>query len=64
MHDTIVVNQPRLTTDEEMLVPQSGTEGMEMTLVTDSEGNTKLLPSDQVVGYIHLCIINIITHSI
>ncbi|XP_075214790.1 uncharacterized protein LOC142320645 [Lycorma delicatula] len=47
LNDTIVVNQPRLTTEEDMIVPP-GAEMTEMTLVTDSEGNHKLLPADQV----------------
>lgn len=51
LNDTIVVNQPRLTTDDDVLVTAPNTaEGMEMTLITDSEGNTKLLPADHVVS--------------
>uniref|UniRef100_A0A1B6BYQ0 Zinc finger protein 865 n=1 Tax=Clastoptera arizonana TaxID=38151 RepID=A0A1B6BYQ0_9HEMI len=49
MNDTIVVNQPRLGCEEDgVIIPQVTAEGMEMTLVTDSEGNTKLMPADQV----------------
>ncbi|XP_039279351.1 zinc finger protein 3 homolog isoform X2 [Nilaparvata lugens] len=47
LNDTIVVNQPRLTTDDDMITVQD-TPMQEMTLVTDSEGNTKLIPADQV----------------
>lgn len=47
-----MVNQPRLTTDEEnILVAQNSAESMEMAFVTDSDGNTKLMPADTVVSY-------------
>ncbi|XP_046676340.1 zinc finger protein 623-like isoform X2 [Homalodisca vitripennis] len=47
LNDTIVVNQPRLTTDEDnILVAQTGGENLEMAFVTDSDGNTKLLHAD------------------
>lgn len=49
LNDTIVVNQPRLSPDDEMIVPT----GAEMTLVTDSDGNHKLLPADQVVSLLN-----------
>lgn len=37
-----------------MIVPP-GAEMTEMTLVTDSEGNHKLLPADQVVSGFYFC---------
>lgn len=45
MNDTIVVNQPRLTTEED-LIPQ--TEEVEMAIITDPDGNHKFIHSDQV----------------
>ncbi|XP_054284175.1 zinc finger protein 835-like isoform X2 [Macrosteles quadrilineatus] len=50
LNDTIVVNQPRLTNTEEdnMVLAQNTAEAMEMAFVTDSDGNTKLMPADSV----------------
>ncbi|RZF48649.1 hypothetical protein LSTR_LSTR010739 [Laodelphax striatellus] len=50
LNDTIVVNQPRLTTDDDMITVSQDSAMQEMTFVTDSDGNTKLVPADQVVS--------------
>lgn len=55
-NDTIVVNQPRLTTDDVItnisttstatpIQPQ-----LEMTIITDEEGNQKLVPTNSLVN--------------
>ncbi len=54
-NDTIVVNQPRLTTDETISSMNSSTGAaavqpqLEMTIITDEEGNQKLIPTSSLV---------------
>lgn len=47
VNDTIVVNQPRLTTDDELI--QTNPDEVEMTIVTDTDGNHKFVLPDQVL---------------
>lgn len=52
MNDTIVVNQPRLTpSDTTIMTAQDTATGVEMTIVTDADGNHKLVPADQVAEF-------------
>ncbi|KAL1124538.1 hypothetical protein AAG570_001164 [Ranatra chinensis] len=47
VNDTIVVNQPRLTTDDELIVPHG--DEVEMAIITDAHGNQKFVHADQVL---------------
>lgn len=54
-NDTIVVNQPRLTADDVITNISTTTTAtplqpqLEMTIITDEEGNQKLVPTNTLV---------------
>lgn len=58
-NDTIVVNQPRLTADDVITNIGSSTATtaippqLEMTIITDEEGNQKLIPTNSLVCSLH-----------
>ena len=56
-NDTIVVNQPRLTADDVITTVNTSTTAsaqlqpqLEMTIITDEQGNQKIVPTNSLVS--------------
>lgn len=56
-NDTIVVNQPRLTADDVITTVNTSTTSsaqlqpqLEMTIITDEQGNQKIVPTNSLVS--------------